>query len=293
VKKEDAMTNRWVRWTLLLSFCVAFSGLTNLAAQEMAEKAPPKVLYAIREFVKPGKAGSAHEKSESAFVRAFRQAKWPTHYLAANSLTGRSRTLFLVGYDSFAAWEKDNQATQANHTLAAELDRASQADGELLSDYDATAMVYSEDYSLHTGVDIAHMRYFEIALYRVRPGHHKDWDDLVKLVKGAYENMPDAHWAAYRAIYGQQGESYVIFIPLKSAAEIDQSFMREKEFMANLGEEGVKKLGELEAAAVEYSQSNLFQFDPGMSYASDEWIKADPEFWQPKMPAAKKPAANP
>ena len=70
-------------------------------------------------------------------------------------------------------------ATQKNATLSAALDRAAVADGELLSDSDSTALVYSDEYSLRSAVDIAHMRYFEISLYRVRPGtrrrlgHHR------------------------------------------------------------------------------------------------------------------------
>src|SRR5262245_20806988 len=80
---------------------------------------PPKVLQVIREFVKPGKGGSAHEKAESAFVQAFAHAKSPTHYLAATSLSGKSRALFFIPFDSFEAWEKDNLAVQKNTALSA------------------------------------------------------------------------------------------------------------------------------------------------------------------------------
>jgi hypothetical protein len=60
----------------------------------------------------------------------------------------------------------------------------------------------------------------------------------------------------------------------------------------------MKKLAELSAAAIDSSQTNLFAFNPRMSYPADDWVKADPEFWKPKAaPAAaaakkaeKKPA---
>ncbi len=76
-------------------------------AQEQASGAtpPPKVLVIMREFLKPGKAGAAHQKTESAFVQAFTAAQWPEHYIAMNSLSGRPRTLFFLGYDSFADWQ--------------------------------------------------------------------------------------------------------------------------------------------------------------------------------------------
>ena len=73
---------------------------------------------------------------------------------------------------------------------------------------------------------------------------------------------------------------------MKSAAEIDQSFTQDKQFMANMGEDGMKKFSELLAAAIETSQHNLFAFSPSMSYPRDEWIKADPDFWKPKAHAA-------
>ena len=49
-----------------------------------------------------------------------------------------------------------------------------------------------------------------------------------------------------------------------------------------MGEEGMKKLRELTAATIESSQTNLFAFNPRMSYVGDDWIKADPDFWKPK-----------
>jgi hypothetical protein len=57
-----------------------------------------------------------------------------------------------------------------------------------------------------------------------------------------------------------------------------------------MGEDGMKKLNELETAAIESRQSNLFAFNPKMSYPPDAWVKADPDFWKPK---AKAPAAAP
>lgn len=268
----------------LLASYLLFVGLGMAVAQEPPP--PPKVLGVFREFVKPGKSGSVHEKSESAFVQAMTRAKWPTHYLAVTAITGKPRVLFLTGYDSFAAWEKDVLATQANATLSAAVDKATVADGELLSDTDTTALVYSEEYSLRSAVDIPHMRYFEISLYRVKPGHEADWDTIVKMVKAAYEKIPDVKWAVYHAAYGQEGNTYIVFTPMKSAAEVDKGFDQDKQFVANMGEDGMKKFSELLAGAIETSQHNLFVFSPSMSYVSDEWIKADPDFWKPKTHAA-------
>ena len=268
----------------LLGTALLYVGMGVAAAQETMP--PPKVLVIDREFTKPGKGGSGHDKSESAFVQAFARAKWPTHYFAANSMTGKSRTLFFIGYDSFDAWEKDNMAAEKNAALSGALDRAVAADGDLLSETDNAALTYNEDQSLRGPVDIAHMRYFEISLYRVRAGHSHEWEELVKLVKGAYDKIPDAHWAVYEEMYGQEDTTYVVIVPMKSLAEVDKSMQNDKQFVDAMGEDGMKRLGELESSAVEYHQTNLFHFNPAMSYPRDEWVKADPDFWKPK-PAAK------
>jgi hypothetical protein len=284
---------------LLSGLFVVLGSLVPLAAQEPAQSGamhtPPKVLLIIREFLKPGKAGMTHEKSESAFVQAFTRANWPTHYLAVDSMSGKTRALFLVGYDSFAAWEKDNRATEKNAALSAALDRASIADGNLLDSADQGVFAYNDEYSLRASVDIPHMRYFEITVFRVRPGHHQEWDDIVKMAKAAYEKaIPDAHWATYEAVYGAPGGTYLVFTPLKSLAETDKMMGEDKKFMAAMGKEGMKELEEMSAAAIESSETQLFAFNPRMSYVSPEWVKADPEFWKSKsmMAAAPKKAAK-
>ena len=213
---------------LLLGPCL-LTGLAGMAAAQETIQPPPKVLNIFREYVKPGKSGAPHEKTESAFVEASRRAKWPTHYLAVSSMSGKPRVLFLTGYDSFNGWEKDVKAQEKNAAFSAAMDRANVADGELLSDADASLLVYSDEYSLRSTVDLPHMRYFEISLYTVRPGHGHDWDEIVKMVKAAYEKIPDAHWAMYEVAYGLQGNSYLVFNPMKSAAEIDKSFTQGKD----------------------------------------------------------------
>jgi len=137
------------------------------------------------------------------------------------------------------------------------------------------------------------MRYLDISAYHVRPGHNKDWTDLVKMVRNAYEKaVPEAHWGVFAQHYGGDGGTYLILTARKSLSEVDSGLLDSKKFQAAMGEDGMKKLAELVAAAVESSQHNLFAFSPRMSYVSDEWIKSD-DFWKPKSAAAPAAAAKP
>jgi hypothetical protein len=283
-----------------IGFCLLAALLIGGAVTLTAQAAsgvmpPPKVLVLFREFLKPGKAGSPHLKTESAFVQAFAAAKWPTRYIAIDSMSGQPRTIFLVGYDSFDAWEKDNKAIEKNSALSAALDKASVADGDVLASSDGSALTYREDYSLRANVNIAQYRYFEISRFVVKPGHEKDWDDLVKMyVEGYSKASPDARWATYSSMYGQDnGGVFVVFTPLKSLAEVDGEIADGKKFEAAMGADGMKRISELSAACLQSSATNLFSFNPKLSYAADEWIKADPTFWKPAAAPAKKAEAKP
>ena len=218
----------WLVVTLLAVSAV------SVVAQDYAT-APPKVLLVQREFLKPGISGAPHMKMESAFVAAMTAAKWPTHYLGMDSMSGPSRALFLVGYDSFAAWEKDNLATQKNPTLSAALDRAGVADGQLLTSYDAAVFAYREDMSLRANGNTAQARYFEISRFKVRQGHDKEWEELVKMYMGGY-GKTDQHWATYQSVYGMDnGGVYLVFNAMRSLAEVDSGFGDSKKFEAQLG----------------------------------------------------------
>ena len=138
----------------LTRFLAAVSLVAACACVTPAQDMPssgasiPKVLQITREFIKAGKSGIVHDKSESVFVDAMSRAKWPTHYLGMTSLSGKSRALYITQYESFDAWQKDSDAVTKNTALSAALDRASVADGELLDSLDQGVFYYHEEMSL-------------------------------------------------------------------------------------------------------------------------------------------------
>jgi hypothetical protein len=276
----------------VLGLSLAVAGSSVAAAQQDSPSTPvPKVLQITREFVKPGKAGAVHDRSESAFVQAMARAKSPTHYIALSSLSGKSRALYLTGYSSFEAWEQDNKSVEKNAVLSAELERASVADGELLDSLDQMVYSLDDELSYRPVGDLSHARYIEASVYQVRPGHGKEWSDLVKMAIAANQKAgTSAHWAMFHLEYGGDGGTYVLLSSDKSMADIDTSFTEEKQFHDAMGEEGMKKFRDLYGSAVSVSNQQLFAINPRQSYVSEDWIKADPEFWKPKPLAA--PAAK-
>jgi hypothetical protein len=265
--------------SVTLSSMFAASALIA-AAQDNTPPPPPKVLVIQREYLKPGKAGNVHAQSESAFIKASNDAKWPTHYIAMDSMSGPTRALFMFAYDSFDAYGKDQEAQAKNADYAAAIDAASLADGELLTRYDASTFVYHPEMSLHDHVDVPHQRYWEFTLFRIKPGHDKEWMDLAKIYVDGFRNTPDAHWAAYESMYGENnGGEWVIINPMRSLGEVDKGMANGNAFQTALGEAGMKRAAELSAACIESVQTNLFAVNPKESYVDSGWPTAAPEVY--------------
>jgi hypothetical protein len=284
---------------ILLGLSLVFGAAFSAAAQEKSEgmHTPPPVLTIVREMLKPGKSGSPHARTESMFVKAMSGAKSPSYYLGMDSMTGKSRSLFFTGYESFAAWEKDLQSQQKNPTLSAALDRASVADGELLESYEESVWVYRADQSYNQNSSLAGIRYFELEVFSVKPGHEEDWNAAVKLVKDAYaKGMPEAHWAMYQLVDGGPTPAFLVITPRKSLEEIDTAFADGHKFMDAIGADGMKKLNDLTAGSISETETNMFAINPAISYMDEALAKADPDFWGHKSmpaPAPKKEKAEP
>lgn len=272
---------------LLILGCTTF-----LAAQDVMMH-PPKVLTITREVLKTGK-GPAHEKWEAGWPRMFAKADWPTHYLAMSALTGEPRVVFLSGYESMEAWAKDNDAQSKNATIAAQQPVLAEKDGDFLSGLTNAVLTYMPELSYHPEVPVAGTRYFVTVAVHVKRGHDDHFVQARKVALAGHEkgNLPD-HFAIYHLVAGGNAGTYVIFLPIKSLAELDNfANVHGKGYKDALGEEGQKALDDFDREGVESQETHIFALSPSMSYPAKEWIQADPDFWTPKAAMAAKPAAK-
>ncbi len=261
---------------MLLSCSAPFA----LFAQDVIPTA--KVLVISREFTKPGKDGAPHQMVEGAYPRALAAGKIPNRYYALVSLSGPPRALFFHGYSSFADMAAEGRGASSDSTLSATLDRTNAADGDLLSSKDYSVWVKRDDLSLDPGFRVG-ARYEEISQFKIRPGHYKEFEELVKLVTDGYKKgVPGAHWGTYEQAYGTSGTAFLVITTIKSATELDAEEAQGKQFEEALGADGMKRMQELEASCVESRQTNLFFIDPKMSYPPEAFVKAEPDFWTAK-----------
>jgi hypothetical protein len=269
---------------ILLGLSLAVAGSATAAAQDQspATVSAPKYLQVTVEYTKPGKGGLAHDKTESAYVQAMAKARFPIHYIAFNSMSGKARAIYLAHFDSFDALQKANKVFD-NPATGAEFEKLNVADGELLEDTKQLIFSYVPDLSYHSRAPSPKVRYLEARILHVHPGHGKEFEELVKLWIAAADNAGSSdHWGAYRVEYGDQIGSYVFLTSDNSMADIDQSIAEEPKFTAVLTDDDKKKMRELRAAAIDTDRYELYSVNPAQSYVPDEYIQADPSFWKPK-----------
>ena len=269
---------------ILLGLTLALSGGSLVTAQDqsMAAVSAPKYLQIIVEYTKPGKGGLAHDKTEGAYVQLMNKIHFPIHYIAFNAMSGPSRAIFLSHFDSYEAMEKAIKLFEDPAT-AGEFERANVADGELLDSTKTLYFSFVPELSYHTRSDISHGHFLEARIVHVRPGHGKEFNELVKMWIAAEDKVGTAdHWGAYRVEYGEQLGSYIFLTSDNSLADIDKSNAEDSKFASALSESDKVRMRELREAAIDQDRFELYSVNPAQSYVPEEFTKADPDFWKPK-----------
>ena len=192
------------------------SGTSLIQAQDQ----PSRLLRIFREDIKEGK-GAAHEKTESAYVRAFSKSSYPS-YLAFESMTGTEQVWFIERYDSYEAMEKVIHMADSE-PLKSTLDALDAQDGEVRSGSRGMIATYQPDLS-YTPVpmDLAKLRYVTINTIRIRPGRGADFAETRKLFNAA---VTKAGQKSRRVVYavnsGMPAGTYLILRGMESLKDLD------------------------------------------------------------------------
>ena len=277
--------------------------LLAVAAQAQAPAPPPKVIRIFEENVKVGK-NAAHEKLETNWAKAFARAKWSGQDLAMKTIAGPPQAWFIEPHDSMASIEKLAKETEKMTALTAETDLLSAQDGELLTGVRTIIATYREDLSYLPGntAPLPKMRYFDVEIFQVRPGHNAEFIESRRLTKAAHEKakMPD-EMVYYAVAAGAPNGTFIRFRAVQSLADQDRydEAHNAKTYQDALSASS-KRIDELTSASVANVQHLIYQFDPKMSYMPKDFTSVDPDFWTPKpkpavtsaAPADKKPKAS-
>ncbi|MBA2301067.1 MAG: hypothetical protein H0W08_00370 [Acidobacteria bacterium] len=269
-------------------------GITLLSAGPVFAQSepPPPLLEIVREEVRPGKAG-AHAVVEAGWGAAYSRLQAPITWLGMRSLAGPSEAWFLTPWASYAAWEKADQAMEANAALSTEQEKFSSQDGDLLSRTSNIMATFRPGLSYQPQVNLAKMRYMAVDIVRTKPGRGREFTEAWQMQVAAHNTAKmDEHWAVYGVVAGMADGVFLFFYPATSLAALDASgpMHTGDPFRNAVGENGRSTMREMMLDAVEGSQRMLFKLSPQMSTLPKGWSEADP-FWTPKAPTAapKKP----
>src|SRR5712671_1498711 len=135
---------------------------------------------------------------------------------------------------------------------------------------------------------IGESRLLRTTAVHIRSGHVPDFEALLKDMKEAGEKNPDTQPVfVSQVIEGGKGATFYVSTLRSSMG----GFEHNPTLREIVGDEGVKKFQQMNAEAVEVSDSTLYRFNPDLSNPPEEIAKVAMDFWRPKaaVVAAAKP----
>src|SRR5256885_938086 len=153
-------------------FMVLVGGTTAFA--QSLPTSQPNVIQIYREEVKVGHEAD-HAKTEAGWPAAFEKAKSPYFHIGLASLTGPTEAWFVVPFDSHSAIADSLKRRSDDPILAAELARLQRADAEHITSVRSIQAVARKDLSRGAFPDPGKQRFYEITVFRVRPGHEAEF----------------------------------------------------------------------------------------------------------------------
>lgn len=286
------------RVSLLLTVCVVLLVAAGASAQTQPEL--PKVLWIYREDAKPGR-GTAHERTERGFAQYWAKNK-SQPFLGLEAVSGNAtEVMFLSGYDSLAAMEKD-YLTFGKAANGPEYEALERQEAEVVTSVRSMVAVLRPDLSYHPERFMSVLpqsRYFNIQTFRVRLGRDGDFAAGAKLFQSAFEKLKrEQPYVMYQVVMGAPEGTYLLFTPMKSLKEVDDDFASQGALMQAMGDENMKNLMKSTGDVFLSMETNVYAFNPSISNVSKEFAAGDLKFWTPKplpkrAPAVKKEGAKP
>lgn len=252
------------------------------------------MLTIVREEVKVGRAAE-HSKIEAGWPAAYEKSKSPYYYLALVSMTGPNEAWYVTPYESHAAVGDSlkREDTDTDPVLSAELARLSRVDAEVLNSSRVMQARARKDLSYGTFPDLAKVRFNEITIFRVRPGHEAQFEAAGKAYGAATKRAGvTSGYRVYEVIAGIPGPTYLIFSSVTAYSEFDQGMADGDKTMKGASAEEGAALQKFMLEGVINVETHRFRLDPAQSYVPKETRAVDPAFWMPKKPAAPKPTAQ-
>lgn len=214
---------------------------------------------------------------DTRLIQPYANSKAAAAVVGMISVSGLSETWLMEMHDSFASIEDLDKALSAVTPVRTATDRPESPDDLLapsrtLIGLYRPALSYRPDQTIRI---LQRARYFYVSIYHIRPGAESDFGEVVRQRRATLDNINlDRPDIAYQIMSGASSGMYVFLAPLISLKVMDEGLAR----MPARGEGAGSKAPQSEIGR----EHLLFRVEPRISYVSDDFASADPEFWHPK-----------
>jgi hypothetical protein len=276
---------------MLLAFTLAGAGSAFGSQAQDLPTSQPTLITIYRETVKPGRA-EEHSRLEAGWPAAYGRANSTDYYLGMSSLTGVPEAWFISPWASHAAQGESMKRDDANATLSAELARLSRADADLIDNVRIIQAVARPDLSWGRYPDLARQRFWEITIFRVRPGHEQGFATAAKAYGTASQRSGSTTgFRVYEVMAGMLTPTYLIFSSVENYGDFDRMLADGMKTMQGANQEEQTALQKFSTDGMINAESNRFRVDPRMSFVSAATRATDPAFWNPR-PAPRRPTGG-
>jgi hypothetical protein len=258
-----------------------------LAAYAQAPVAPPpNILTTETISIKPY-ADGPFDKTASGYPALSQQINDPMHVVAMEALTGPPRAIYFSGFDSFEAYQKNEEWHTGDAATDAKVDELDAQQAANISDVRHALWHYRPDLSNNVeALDAPRARYWEVIIFHMHSGHGEQFAEMTKIYRDAdVKSGRNTPWVTYQGMMGIT-DAYLVLVPMRSLKHMDIALAHEKDFGAALGEEGKNRMNKLSEENVVSVEDNLWMVNPEWSYVEKSWVDADPQYWGSE-PAAK------
>lgn len=167
------------------------------------------------------------------------------------------------------------------------LARLSKTDAEHLNGLRTIQATARKDLSRGAYPDTAKQRFYEVTIFRVRPGHESSFAAAAKAYgSAAGRSAPETSFRVYEVIAGMPGPTYLVFSSVPSFGLFDRMMSEGEATMKGLSDDEKAVFQKFNEGLVNM-ESHRFRLDPEMSYVPTGVRAHDPAFWMPKKPAVK------
>ncbi|MEO8596389.1 MAG: hypothetical protein ABI759_23930 [Candidatus Solibacter sp.] len=251
------------------------AGLLSASAFAQALSEPPPIVQLVR---KPGTGGAS--------LKPYANVRAEVNVVGMSSVTGLPETWLVEEHYSFASIEDLDQRLAALSPVRNFGDAQDPLQDDVLAPSRTMLALYRPGLSYRSDMAIRlfpRARYFQISVFRIRPGTEAAFLELVHLRRATADVINlDRPELAYQVISGAPAGTYVFLAPIQSLRTLDDGRNSVPVYAEGLAAARATVVPKATYEAEVNREHLLFRVEPRISYVSNDFAEVDPDFWRGK-----------